>query len=1008
MAVALDSTLAVVALPAAFSRWAIRGRGDEHWTTTAALSVFVGAAALVDHGLRTADRLHYFELTIWSHVFSYVVVQPLRNVVISLVAAAAAASAAAGTVSLAFGSGFHVELLQAVAGVAVSWVCARLSLHLGSQTWLMPGARAAGFLVGFVCAPAVALLLFPVRELYEAFIAAEPFLPPGVLRKASAELLVTTMQSQVSLGYVGVYVLRQSQARKNVLLTVDKSRAAGERTLCSTFVKHAVWFMAFVAIPYLLQRILVENVSDFTFARFSNMVETGLRIGSLFPTVADSNGPRTSLLSAVASSNLTVDAYAGEIGSIVRTGHSIVERVLFSMPKLALLPGILVSQPWLLLLVLPGNMGLDFVRAKAFAHLTSRMEKLNREIQELASRRSNMEQHDTESAEILQRVGASSFAEVQWRLRARHLQDKFLRLQALRLFRGFVDTLYIQDFVAPGIEIAIAYLLQFQQITAVDIWVYTRVVEDAQNTLLVRFRREAALATVKTNVERLQALSQRLKNRTRLRCKVDSEASAMQVKNLSYSRGSQLQVRLGNVSLEAGKAYAVTGCNGCGKSTLFGLLSACGKHQPELPAGIDQLDFENSFLAGVSLPSDEIAEIPQKLYCPLFTEPLAWMFGHHSLKAMRAEDLESLEAQVQHFFAELDFRPSASAADSPIELRAVKDDWYGKLSGGQRSKAELVRQIFLQQQCPQILLIDEALGPLDAQSKVLVQRKLKAWELYGLACCAGVMEGNPLEHRMCVHWGLDSLIEHGLLERVCEMLPALEIARATSACRNMQAFAKEVIPRLLAARCRPGLQLQTASASEAAVFRDWMRDTRQWNAGPNTSKPYNVAKEGCVPGDGGAWIFLEQGTDWLGFQGLYCNFASPRPKPKWVSFRLCLQTLEFSCGFFALSADRRTWGLQPLVFIFNYRGDDMQTGKRCFALQTQPVTGDLHVLQLEKDQIRAGVPYEVAVHLDWERGLLELFIDGTCVLRDIHFQVDLEPRYIGLYNWRSRAACGFS
>ena len=91
---ALDSTLAVVALPAAFSRaslardslvdvranpagggWAIRGRGDEHWTTTAALSAFVGtetrqssllfpvetvtggAAALIDHGLRTAEEM---------------------------------------------------------------------------------------------------------------------------------------------------------------------------------------------------------------------------------------------------------------------------------------------------------------------------------------------------------------------------------------------------------------------------------------------------------------------------------------------------------------------------------------------------------------------------------------------------------------------------------------------------------------------------------------------------------------------------------------------------------------------------------------------------------------------------------------------------------------------------------------------------------------------------------------------------------------------------------------
>ncbi|CAE7215336.1 PDK4 [Symbiodinium natans] len=96
-------------------------------------------------------------------------------------------------------------------------------------------------------------------------------------------------------------------------------------------------------------------------------------------------------LSAVASSNLTVDVYAGEISSIVRTGHGIIDRMLFSVPKLALLPGILVSQPWLLLLVLPGNIGLDFVRAKAMAHLTGRIEKIGRELQELASRRSNME-----------------------------------------------------------------------------------------------------------------------------------------------------------------------------------------------------------------------------------------------------------------------------------------------------------------------------------------------------------------------------------------------------------------------------------------------------------------------------------------------------------------------------------------------------------------------------------------------------------------------------------------
>ena len=50
------------------------------------------------------------------------------------------------------------------------------------------------------------------------------------------------------------------------------------------------------------------------------------------------------------------------------------------------------------------------------------------------------------------------------------------------------------DFVVPGIECAMAYLLQFQAITAADIWVFTRVVEDAMTFVLVRSREQNTLA----------------------------------------------------------------------------------------------------------------------------------------------------------------------------------------------------------------------------------------------------------------------------------------------------------------------------------------------------------------------------------------------------------------------------------------------------------------------------------------------------------------------------------
>jgi hypothetical protein len=74
-----------------------------------------------------------------------------------------------------------------------------------------------------------------------------------------------------------------------------------------------------------------------------------------------------------------------------------------------------------------------------------------------------------------------------------------VRYQVLNLFRGFSDHLYKLDIVVPGIECAMAYLLQFQAITAADIWVFTRVVEDAMLFVLVRWREQSKLETCSNN-----------------------------------------------------------------------------------------------------------------------------------------------------------------------------------------------------------------------------------------------------------------------------------------------------------------------------------------------------------------------------------------------------------------------------------------------------------------------------------------------------------------------------
>lgn len=61
------------------------------------------------------------------------------------------------------------------------------------------------------------------------------------------------------------------------------------------------------------------------------------------------------------------------INSVVASTFEIIKREVFSLPKLAYLPGILVSEPLLVLVLLPANIGLDFARAKVIAHLNRRV-----------------------------------------------------------------------------------------------------------------------------------------------------------------------------------------------------------------------------------------------------------------------------------------------------------------------------------------------------------------------------------------------------------------------------------------------------------------------------------------------------------------------------------------------------------------------------------------------------------------------------------------------------------
>jgi len=146
----------------------------------------------------------------------------------------------------------------------------------------------------------------------------------------------------------------------------------------------------------------------------------------------------------------------------------------------------------------------------------------------------------------------------------------------------------------------------------------------------------------------------------------------------------------------------------------------------------------------IILPSSNIVEISQNFYWPLYTKPIDWIYQSHISSTTNTFSDEDIvmkvvdELQGLLFFNEESQQPSEQSLDNGInrsektqklqkDLEEEKEDWFNDLSGGQKSKVELVRKVFLSKKCPEVLLIDETLAPLDPASKGLVMSKLKSF-----------------------------------------------------------------------------------------------------------------------------------------------------------------------------------------------------------------------------------------------------------------------------------------
>jgi len=271
-----------------------------------------------------------------------------------------------------------------------------------------------------------------------------------------------------------------------------------------------------------------------------------------------------------------------------------------------------------------------------------------------------------------------------------------------------------------------------------------------------------------------------------------SSGLGLRLSGLGKSFGNRLVLQGIDLDIRAGEFVAIVGRSGCGKSTLLRLVADIetpseGEFQQAVPA---------EFTAG--LAAGALAKKAEKRIMFQESRLLPWR---------RVIDNVALGLP-------LDQREKALEVLAQVGLADRANDWPAKLSGGQRQRVALARALVHQ---PDLLLLDEPLGALDALTRIEMHSLIESlWLSRGftaLLVTHDVHEAVVLADRVI-------LIEEGQIG--LDVAIDLPRPRSTADARLAQ-IEKQILDRVLG---QPEA-LAPAATSHSANESNWLHTSAQ-------------------------------------------------------------------------------------------------------------------------------------------------------------------------------------
>ena len=177
---------------------------------------------------------------------------------------------------------------------------------------------------------------------------------------------------------------------------------------------------------------------------------------------------------------------------------------------------------------------------------------------------------------------------------------------------------------------------------------------------------------------------------------------SIQVRNISKRFGSFVALDNVSVDIEAGELVALLGPSGCGKTTLLRII-----------AGLEAPDSGAVLLSGQDATHVDVRD-----------RQVGFVFQHYALfRHMTVFENVAFGLRVKPRAQRPDEKTISKKVHDLLQL--VQLDWLAdryppQLSGGQRQRIALARALAVE---PQVLLLDEPFGALDAK----VRKELRRW-----------------------------------------------------------------------------------------------------------------------------------------------------------------------------------------------------------------------------------------------------------------------------------------